>query len=112
MKFLNKLFNWIFGTEEETENIIDMHTKPQIIEDEYVDYGDWIDLELQKQKAINKCKGCRDKVFVLKRNGEDIAYASNIRQLAIVSNIPSKSLYRAYNNSKPYKKVYEITKLE
>lgn len=112
MKFLNKLFNWLIGIKEEEVNIIDMHTEPKIIEDDYVEYEEWLRLEEEKKEAIKKCKGCRDKVFILKKDGEDIAYAANILQLAVKNNIPAKSLYRCYKANKPYKKVYTISKLE
>jgi hypothetical protein len=112
MKFLNKLFNWLCGIKDETENIIEMKTEPLIIEDSYPEYEDWFRLEQEKYEAINKCKGCKDKVFVLKKDGEDIAYAPNIYRLALKSKIPAKSLYRAYKANRTYKKIYEVTKLE
>lgn len=116
MKFLNNLFNWltfgVFKIDNTPEHNEELKSHNDIIEDSYIDYDEWIRLEFEKAEAIKKCKGRKEKVVVLKKDGEEIAYGCNIYQLSINSKFPAKSLYRAYQGKRRYKNVYEVTNLE
>lgn len=120
MKFIGLLWNKLFGKKN---NQIETNSDDYLTQE----YNDWIKLEEEKQEAIRKCKGEREKVFILKKNGEEISYACSIHSLAVKNNLPPRSLYHywdslnkgkkdpkvKYSRSNPkYKGKYEITKLE
>jgi len=116
---LNNIWNWllnqIIGEDIYTNEYLNnkkLSEEDSNIFKEYDDeFEDWIKLEEIKRKAIEECDGCKDEVFVLRKNGEDIAYGSNINKIARITNIRRTSLYRAYNKQNGIYKEYEITKL-
>jgi len=117
MKFLNNLFNWLFNIKKnETFANVD-NTTEEISKEQYSEYEEWLRLEDEKQNAIKQCKGCRDEVYVLSKNGEDIGYYSSLYKLSIANNFSMSNVYRAYKRDGIYRvkksnsNKYNISKL-
>lgn len=118
MKNLRLLWSYLIGkvnNPAKTEKVeTKVKSKRKRINSEK-EYEEWYALEVQKQEAILQCEGCKDEVFVLKKNGQDIGYYSNLNKLAVKNKFYAKSVYRYWKIYQPlgrkFKEIYDITKL-
>lgn len=114
MKFLNNLFNWLFNIKKD-EVFANTDTYDGKLTDD--EYDNWLRLIEERQNAIKQCNGCRDEVYVLSKDGEDIGYYSSLYKLSIANNFSMSNVYRAYKRDGIYRvkksnlNKYNISKL-
>lgn len=120
MKFLKFLFSWITPRNRVSKALkedlsllkkVDFQNTDSKIE--MAELENYSKLQTEKYKALAKCKGCEEEVFVLKVNGGEEGYYSSIRQLAIKNDLNPRSVNNYWRNcngnpTKNFKEIYEI----
>jgi len=104
-KYLINIWNWFVGKKElkETTNkVIIENTESHTEFDEALAH---LELDKEKYRAIAKCKGCEEEVFVLKLAGEALGYYPNLNRLAVENRFRPSSIYH-YWHTKPLGKLY------
>lgn len=120
MKFLKFLFSWITPRNRVSKALkedlsllkkVDFQNTDSKIE--MAELENYSKLQTEKYKALAKCKGCEEEVFVLKAFGVEKGYYSNLSELAIKNKLIPGSVrnYWRKNQTNPthkFKGIYEI----
>lgn len=109
-KYLIQFWNWLSNNKSKVksfENLeyIEKEIKIDINQTELDLAMANLELDKEKYRAITKCKGCEEEVFVLKLAGEEIGYYPNLNRLAIENKFKVSSVYH-YHHTKPLGKLY------
>lgn len=112
-KYLIQFWKWLSigrlrvstAMKEDIKNYKEEEVKTNVSQTELDDELAHLELDKEKYRAITKCKGCVEEVFVLKLAGEDIGYYPNLNRLAIENKFKTSSVYY-YWHTKPLGKLY------
>lgn len=116
LKFITTIWEWLQGNSDKEEKVI-VNAALEIMEEQDFEVNQMnkeVLLKTEMYKAINECEGCTEEVFVLKQNGVEIGYYSNLNKLATANKFPPATVYRHWKNKIDgdlFKVDYEIIKL-
>ncbi len=112
-KCLIQFWKWLTGglfpmskaLKAEIKNYKEEELKTNVSQTEFDEELAHLELDKEKYRAIAKCKGCEEEVFVLKLAGEELGYYPNLNRLAVENRFRSSSVYH-YWHTKPLGKLY------
>lgn len=112
-KYLIQFWNWLsvgrlrVSSQMKTDikNYNEEQLKTNVSQTELDEEFAHLELDKEKYRAIAKCKGCEEEVFVLKLAGEEIGYYPNLNRLAVENKFKTSSVYY-YHHTKPLGKLY------